>query len=210
MLTHQARRLNSPALLITNNDARQLPSLKLDKMGTTLKFDRILCDVPCSGDGTLRKNFTLWKNFNSHMGHALHPLQLEILERAFALLKKGGRLVYSTCTFNPIEDEAVVATALSRHIKQIELVDISKEVSPHLKYRPGLTSWEVYHRGKGKHHEPAWYQSFKDVPDWKKKNIKETMFNDTYTYFNNEPDRTEDMRYDPLNLKRCMRIYPHD
>ena len=94
-------------------------------MGTTLKFDRILCDVPCSGDGTLRKNFTLWKNFNSHMGHALHPLQLEILERAFALLKKGGRLVYSTCTFNPIEDEAVVAAALSRHIKQIELVDVS-------------------------------------------------------------------------------------
>jgi 16S rRNA C967 or C1407 C5-methylase (RsmB/RsmF family) len=210
MLTHQARRLNSPALLITNNDARQLPSLKLDKMGTTLKFDRILCDVPCSGDGTLRKNFTLWKNFNSHMGHALHPLQLEILERAFALLKKGGRLVYSTCTFNPIEDEAVVAAALSRHIKQIELVDVSTEVSPHLKYRQGLTSWEVYHRGKGKYHEPAWYQSFKDVPDWKKKNIKETMFNDTYTYFNNEADRTEDMKYDPLHLKRCMRIYPHD
>lgn len=187
-----------------------MPSLKLDKMGTTLKFDRILCDVPCSGDGTLRKNFTLWKNYNSHMGHALHPLQLEILEKAFALLKKGGRLVYSTCTFNPIEDEAVVAAALSRHIKQIELVDISQEVSPHLKYRPGLISWEVYHRGKGKHHEPAWYQSFKDVPDWKKKNIKESMFNDTYTYFNNEPDRTVDMKYDPLNLKRCMRIYPHD
>jgi multisite-specific tRNA:(cytosine-C5)-methyltransferase len=66
MLTHQARRLNSPALLITNNDARLLPSLKLDQKGTTMKFDRILSDVPCSGDGTLRKNLTLWKNFNSH------------------------------------------------------------------------------------------------------------------------------------------------
>jgi len=47
------------------------------------------------------------------------------LEKAFSLLKKGGRLVYSTFTFNPIEDEAVVAAALSRHIKQIELVDVS-------------------------------------------------------------------------------------
>ena len=141
MLTHQARRLNSPALIVTNNDARRLPNLKADKNNNTLKFDRILCDVPCSGDGTLRKNPTLWKNFNSHLGHATHPLQLDILERGFSLLKKGGRLVYSTCTFNPIEDEAVVAAALSRHIKQIELVDVSKEVSPHLKYRPGLLNW---------------------------------------------------------------------
>lgn len=125
MLTHQARRLNSPALLITNNDARFLPNFKLQKDNMYFKFDRILCDVPCSGDGTLRKNPMLWKNFNSHLGHALHPLQLDILERAFKLLKKGGRLIYSTCSFNPIENEAVVAAALSRYRKQLELVDVS-------------------------------------------------------------------------------------
>ena len=125
MLTHQARRLNSPALLITNNDARFLPSLKLDAHNTTLRFDAILSDVPCSGDGTLRKNLSLWSNFNSHLGHALHPLQLDILTKAITLLKKGGRLVYSTCSFNPLENEAVVAAALARHLKQIELVDVS-------------------------------------------------------------------------------------
>lgn len=134
-MSHQARRLKSSALFITNNDARFLPNLKIDEHNNNMKFDRILCDVPCSGDGTLRKNLTLWKNFNTHLGHALHPLQLHILEKAFSLLKKGGRLVYSTCSFNPIENEAVVAAALSRHIKQMELVDVSKEVSPHLKYR---------------------------------------------------------------------------
>lgn len=92
------------------------------------------------------------------MGHANHPLQLDILERGFKLLKRGGRLVYSTCTFNPIENEAVVAAAVARHIKQVKIVDVSKEISPHLKFRPGLTSWEVYHRGKGKHHAPAFYR----------------------------------------------------
>lgn len=117
MLTHQARRLNSPSLLIVNNDARFLPNLKINDKQNNLKFDRILCDVPCSGDGTFRKNLSLWKNFHNHMGHANHPLQLDILERGIKLLKLGGRMVYSTCTFNPIEDEAVVAAALHRHIK---------------------------------------------------------------------------------------------
>jgi 16S rRNA C967 or C1407 C5-methylase (RsmB/RsmF family) len=136
-------------MLITNNDARRLPSLKVDELNNTMRFDRVLCDVPCSGDGTLRKNSSLWKNFNAHMGHALHPLQLEILERGVKLLKKGGRLVYSTCTFNPLEDEAVVAAILSKYIKQIELVDVSGQLSPYLKYRKGRVHWKVYHKGKG-------------------------------------------------------------
>ena len=74
MLTHQARRLNSPSLLIVNNDARFLPNLKINDKQNNLKFDRILCDVPCSGDGTFRKNLALWKNFHNHMGHANHAL----------------------------------------------------------------------------------------------------------------------------------------
>jgi multisite-specific tRNA:(cytosine-C5)-methyltransferase len=117
MLTHQARRLNSPSLFITSNDARFFPNLRISENQNNLKFDRILCDVPCSGDGTMRKNVGLWKNFHSHMGHGMHALQLDILERGFKLLKKGGRMVYSTCSFNPLENEAVVAAALSRHIK---------------------------------------------------------------------------------------------
>ncbi len=138
------------------------------------------------------------------------PLQLAILERAFKLLRKGGRLVYSTCSFNPIEDEAVVAAALSRHVKQMELVDVTQEVSPHLKFRKGLLNWRVHHRGKGKKEGPMSYTTYEQVPNWKRKIIKETMFTDTYTMFNNESDRPEDMKSDPLNLKRCMRFFPHD
>ena len=69
MLTHQAQRLNLPGLFITNNDARTFPNLKQGKQMKNFQFDRICCDVPCSGDGTLRKNTGLWKNFHCHMGH---------------------------------------------------------------------------------------------------------------------------------------------
>lgn len=72
-------------------------------------FDRILCDVPCSGDGTIRKAPDIWRRWTPGNGNGLHPLQLRIALHACQMLKVGGRLVYSTCTFNPIEDEAVVA-----------------------------------------------------------------------------------------------------
>jgi len=135
---------------------------------------------------------------------------LDILERGINLLKKGGRLVYSTCSFNPLEDEAVVAAILARYRKQIELVDVSNELSPHLKYRPGRTSWKVFHRRKGKMHPHTWYTTFESVEDWKRKNLKETMFSDAYTFFNNEEGRTPENHSDPLNLKRCLRLFPHD
>jgi multisite-specific tRNA:(cytosine-C5)-methyltransferase len=210
LLTHQARRLDSPSLFITCNDARFLPNLRINTKQQNLKFDRILCDVPCSGDGTFRKNMGLWKNFHAHMGHANHPLQLDILERGIKMLKKGGRIVYSTCTFNPIENEAVVAAALTRHMKQVKILDVSQEVSPFLRYRPGLTSWKVYHKAKGKNWPSEFYTKYDDVPECRRKVVKETMFTDTYTSFNNDEDRSESKDSDPLGLKNCMRFYPHD
>ena len=60
MLTHQAKRLQSPCVIITNHDASIIPNFMVnfqDKEGLLrpLKFDRILADVPCTGDGTMRK-----------------------------------------------------------------------------------------------------------------------------------------------------------
>ena len=120
-------------------------------------------------------------------------------------------MVYSTCSFNPIENEAVVAAALELFKDKVQIVDVSKEVSPHLRYRPGMVRWTVLHRGKGKLHPPEFYQSWSSVEDWKRKLLKESMFHSTYTNFNNEPLRKVDGQYkDPLNLKNCLRLYPHD
>lgn len=83
MLVHQAKRLNSPCILITNHDASFMPHLTIgdgdhskedaSKMNPRLlKFDRILCDVPCSGDGTLRKNADIWLKWSPGNGNNLH------------------------------------------------------------------------------------------------------------------------------------------
>lgn len=68
-------------------------------------FDRVLCDVPCSGDGTLRKAPGIWHQWVAARGNQLHKLQLQLAAKAVRLLRVGGRLVYSTCSLNPIENE---------------------------------------------------------------------------------------------------------
>ena len=90
--------------VLTCHDAQSFPG------GPT--YDRVLCDVPCSGDGTLRKNPDIWTHWQPRFSASLHPLQLSILRRGLALLKPGGLLVYSTCSLSPVEGEAVVAAAL--------------------------------------------------------------------------------------------------
>ena len=60
-----------------------------------------------SGDGTGRKKRSVISTWDVRHGLGLHALQLAILSRGIELLGYGGRLVYSTCSLNPIEDEAV-------------------------------------------------------------------------------------------------------
>lgn len=71
MLVHQSSRLPSPALIVTNVDASYYPNIRIGGVDSTetLQFDRILADVPCSGDGTLRKNPIIWRQW--HVGNAI-------------------------------------------------------------------------------------------------------------------------------------------
>jgi tRNA (cytosine34-C5)-methyltransferase len=119
MLVHQLRRIlhHHPVALITACPAQFFAS-------GILQFDKILCDVPCTGDGTTRKNIGIWKTWSATGALALHVLQLSIaLKGAAQLLKVGGLMVYSTCSFNPVENEAVVAELLRQSNGALELVD---------------------------------------------------------------------------------------
>jgi 16S rRNA C967 or C1407 C5-methylase (RsmB/RsmF family)/NOL1/NOP2/fmu family ribosome biogenesis protein len=78
-------------------------------------FDKILVDAPCSGEGMFRRDFDSAKSWAANKPEACSALQKEILHHAAAMLKPGGRLVYSTCTFSETEDEDVVGEFLLTH-----------------------------------------------------------------------------------------------
>jgi 16S rRNA (cytosine967-C5)-methyltransferase len=78
-------------------------------------FDKILVDAPCSGLGTLRRNPEIkWRILPKDVKKCA-GLQDAILENAVSYLKKGGSLIYCTCTIVPEENEKVIETVISRH-----------------------------------------------------------------------------------------------
>ena len=84
-------------------------------------FDKILVDAPCSGEGMFRKEeaaLTLW---SQERVEACAKTQKDILEQAYVMLKPGGQMVYSTCTFSPEEDEQQIDVFTEAHPDMIVL-----------------------------------------------------------------------------------------
>ncbi len=77
-------------------------------------FDRILVDAPCSGEGMFRRHPEMIRGWQERGPEYYAPVQREILSAAAAMLKEGGLLLYSTCTFSPLENEETVRWLLER------------------------------------------------------------------------------------------------
>ena len=88
-------------------------------------FDKILVDAPCSGEGMFRKDEEAAKSWEHYKCDRCAAMQMDILHSADRMLKPGGYIVYSTCTFSPEEDERLVAEFLHLH-EGYELVNIPK------------------------------------------------------------------------------------
>ncbi|MDD5700396.1 MAG: RsmB/NOP family class I SAM-dependent RNA methyltransferase, partial [Candidatus Nanoarchaeia archaeon] len=119
--------------IVTRNDAVALCA-RLSR--ENIKFDRILLDAPCSGEGTLRSSPKTLLMWNEKVVNNLSRQQKKLLAYALKCLKKGGTIVYSTCTHAPEEDESVIDFALKNFPVKVETISLP------LKTRPGITDWE--------------------------------------------------------------------
>ena len=132
-LVSNVQRHASRSTIVINHDGRHIPKVPMEG------FDKILVDVPCTGSATTRKNPEVWGKWSPKGGRSLHDLQINLLRKAVSLVRPGGVIVYSTCSLDPIENEAVVAEII-RTEKNLELLPVS-EILPNLPGRGGFSSW---------------------------------------------------------------------
>lgn len=105
---------NRVVILAENIERLGLPAVVTQESADRLAkawpecFDAILVDAPCSGEGMFRKDKFAIDEWSSASPHLCSERQKEILSSACKLIRKGGRIVYSTCTFNPYENEQIV------------------------------------------------------------------------------------------------------
>lgn len=110
-------------------------------------FHRVLVDAPCSGEGMFRKEAAALEDWSPALVDMCARRQGELLEAAARLTAPGGRLVYSTCTFSPREDEEAVSAFLERHP---EFTPIEPEAPWFVRSAPGcFRLWPHRLRGEG-------------------------------------------------------------
>ena len=102
------------------------------------QFDRILVDAPCSGEGTLRRPGGPQAALGPEHSARQAARQRALLRKGVQRLRPGGRLVYSTCTFAPEENELVVSAILDEYAGRLHLIPAAL---PGLISAPGLTHW---------------------------------------------------------------------
>jgi len=130
LLRDNYERLGVLNMSVTMYDGRRFPLV--------CQFDKVLVDAPCSCEGVIRKDYGVLRALGPRTYWRMHRLQRALLLRAVRLVRPGGLVIYSTCTFAPEENELVVDYVL-RQVRGIELEPIELEG---LRFVPGLTEWE--------------------------------------------------------------------
>lgn len=99
-------------------------------------FHKILVDAPCSGEGMFRKDPDVAKTWDEERPPYFGKLQQEIIQQAISMLKPGGLLMYSTCTFSPDENEGLISYVLEQ-FPEMELLDMEDYPG----FTPGNPRW---------------------------------------------------------------------
>ncbi len=100
------------------------------------RFNKILVDAPCSGEGMINKKEKLFEHWSEKRIKILAKSQKKLIMHAFEILEKNGVLVYSTCTFEPEENECVIDFLLKKFDNaELEKIDVS------IRHVNGLNEW---------------------------------------------------------------------
>ena len=146
ILLENITKWGAPNCIVTNNYPRDFRKAKL-------KFDLILCDVPCSGEGMMRKDPGAIAEWSMQNVEKCWQLQREIVADAWECLNPGGLFIYSTCTYNTKENEENIQWILDNY--DAEVLDIPTDPSwqitgsllpgfnhPVYRFIPGITRGE--------------------------------------------------------------------
>jgi NOL1/NOP2/sun family putative RNA methylase len=155
--THVAQLMRGSGLLVTNeivNTRARILAENLERLGFPgvvmneeparlaaawpAFFDRVLVDAPCGGEGMFRKDPDAARAWTPSTPSTCARRQTDILESAATLLKPGGVMVYSTCTFAPEENEMVIESFLQAH-SEFELLEL--DFFKHNGFDPGHPEW---------------------------------------------------------------------
>lgn len=134
ILTSNLERCGVTNVIVTRKEGVALCNKILKN--SKVRFDKILVDAPCSGEGTLRKSPKTFSMWNENMIKKIAATQRRLAEAAIRLLKINGEMIYSTCTLAPEENEEIVNYLLEKFDIEIESINLP------LKYRKGICSWE--------------------------------------------------------------------
>lgn len=130
ILSENIERMGIRNAMVTNESPQRLAEI------FESYFDRIMVDAPCSGEGMFRKNADACEEWSEENVRLCAQRQSEILECASGMLRPGGRMVYSTCTFAPEENEGTISRFLAKHPEfSIAEVPFYEQMSP------GVPSW---------------------------------------------------------------------
>ncbi|MDO5520504.1 MAG: RsmB/NOP family class I SAM-dependent RNA methyltransferase, partial [bacterium] len=143
--TELAAKLNGTGVLVTNDISNSrakalLKNIELqgvrnaivtseppEKLGRYFEgyFDKILVDAPCSGEGMFRKDNALIKSWEEYGVEYFSKIQKEIIVEAAKMLRPGGLMVYSTCTFSPEENELTIEH-LKKEFPEFKVLDVER------------------------------------------------------------------------------------
>jgi NOL1/NOP2/sun family putative RNA methylase len=132
ILIHNLNRCGCSNVIVTKEDGKNLCK-KLGKLN--IKFDKILIDPSCSEEGTIRENKKILRIWNENKIKKFSKEQKRLTSSSIKILKKEGRLVYSTCTYSPEENEEVVNNLIENYGMKIDKISLP------VKTRPGVIKW---------------------------------------------------------------------